>query len=231
MTPDPPKATATGREGIRVTAALRPRDGEVLTPVCLAFVLDLVRRYRPRVLELLTARQAMQARYDAGYRPRFLPETRAIRESSFRVAPLPADLQDRRVEITGPVDRKMIINALNSGASVFMADFEDSNSPTWANVIQGQINLRDAVRRTISLSTPTKEYKLNEKTAVLMVRPRGWHLVEKHILVDGEPISASAPGEGPSRPLFGACSPTLLASPAPPWGTCPRSSADRARAF
>ena len=107
------------------------------------------------------------------------------------MAPLPADLLDRRVEITGPVERKMIINALNSGASVFMADLEDSNAPTWDNVIQGQINLRDAVRRTISLSTPTKEYRLNEKTAVLMVRPRGWHLLEKHILVDGEPISAA----------------------------------------
>src|SRR5580765_7739036 len=122
MTPDPSRTTANERGGIRVTAALRGRDSDVLTPDCLAFVLDLVRLYGPRVDALLAARQAMQARYDTGERPRFLPETRAIRESAFKIAPLPADLRDRRVEITGPVDRKMIINALNSGASVFMAD-------------------------------------------------------------------------------------------------------------
>jgi malate synthase len=193
MTPEPPGATANERGGIRVTAALRERDREVLTPACLAFVLDLVRRHGPRVLELLAARQAMQARYDAGYRPRFLSETQAIRESSFTIAPLPADLRDRRVEITGPVDRKMIINALNSGASVFMADFEDSNSPTWANVMDGQANLVDAVRGTIAYDDPGtgKSYRLGDSIAVLMVRPRGWHLLEKHVEVDARPIPAA----------------------------------------
>jgi malate synthase len=192
MTFDPP-AAANARGGIRVTAPLRERDREVLTPECLAFVLDIVHRYSPRVRELLAARREMQARYDAGYRPRFLPETRAIRESSFTVAPLPDDLQDRRVEITGPVDRKMIINALNSGASVFMADFEDSNSPTWANVMDGQANLMDTVRGTIAYDDPGtgKHYRLSESVAVLMVRPRGWHLVEKHLEVDGQPIPAA----------------------------------------
>ncbi len=168
-------------------------EREVLTPECTAFVTDLVRRYGPRVAELLAARRAMQTRYDAGYRPRFLPETRTIRESSWTVAKLPADLHDRRVEITGPVDRKMIINALNSGASVFMADFEDSNSPTWANVLDGQANLKDAVRGTIAYDDPDtgKSYRLRENPAVLMVRPRGWHLVEKHFDVDGRPIPAA----------------------------------------
>ena len=132
-----------------------------------------------------------QREFEAGVLPDFLPETATIRSRDWTVAPLPADLLDRRVEITGPVERKMIINALNSGAKVFMADLEDSNAPTWENVIQGQINLRDAVRRTISLRTPTKDYKLNDETAVLMVRPRGWHLLEKHIEVDGEPVSGA----------------------------------------
>ena len=193
MTPDPHGATASKQGGIRVGPALRERDRDVLTPACLAFVLDLVRRFGPRVLELLAARQAMQARYDAGYRPRFLPETQAIRASSFKVAPLPADLRDRRVEITGPVDRKMIINALNSGASVFMADFEDSNSPTWANVMDGQANLMDTVRGTIAYDDPAtgKRYRLSESIAVLMVRPRGWHLLEKHVEVDARPIPAA----------------------------------------
>ena len=193
MTPDPPGATSNERGGIRVAAALRPRDRDVLTPECLAFVLDVVRGYAPRVLELLAARREMQARYDAGYRPCFLPETRAIRESSFKVAPLPADLHDRRVEITGPVDRKMIINALNSGASVFMADFEDSNSPTWANVMDGQANLMDTVRGTIAYDDPAtgKSYRLSQSTAVLMVRPRGWHLLERHLEVDARPIPAA----------------------------------------
>jgi len=179
MTPKPPLPPGNERE--------------VLTPECMAFVADLTRRYGPRVAELLAARRAMQTRYDAGYRPRFLPETRAIRESSWTVAPLPADLRDRRVEITGPVDRKMIINALNSGASVFMADFEDSNSPTWTNVLDGQANLRDAVRGTIAYDDPDtgKSYRLREAPAVLMVRPRGWHLVEKHVEVDARPIPAA----------------------------------------
>jgi malate synthase len=193
MTLDPRAAAANTGGKIRVTAPLRERDREVLTPECLAFVLDIVHRYAPRVRELLTARREMQARYDAGYRPRFLPETRAIRESSYTVAPLPADLHDRRVEITGPVDRKMIINALNSGASVFMADFEDSNSPTWTNVMDGQANLMDTVRGTIAYDDPGtgKRYRLSESVAVLMVRPRGWHLVEKHLEVDGQPIPAA----------------------------------------
>jgi malate synthase len=193
MSLDPPVTAANAQGRIRVTAPLRERDREVLTPECLAFVGDIVHRYAPRVRELLTARREMQARYDAGYRPRFLPETRAIRESSYTVAPLPADLQDRRVEITGPIDRKMIINALNSGASVFMADFEDSNSPTWTNVMDGQANLMDTVRGTIAYDDPGtgKRYRLSESIAVLMVRPRGWHLVEKHLEADGLPIPAA----------------------------------------
>jgi malate synthase len=142
---------------------------------------------------LLAARVERQKRLDAGERPDFLPETRHIREGDWKVSPLPADLQDRRVEITGPVDRKMVINALNSGARVFMADFEDSNTPTWTNQIEGQINLADAVRRTITFDDPTthKAYKLNDKIAVLFVRPRGWHLNESHVKVDGEYMSGS----------------------------------------
>jgi malate synthase len=193
MTPNPPGAPGSERAGIRVTAALRDRDRDVLTPACLAFVVELVRRHGPRVASLLAARRTMQARYDAGDRPRFLAETRAIRESSWTIAPLPADLGDRRVEITGPVDRKMIINALNSGASVFMADFEDSNSPTWTNVMDGQANLADAVRGTIAYDDPDtgKSYRLGKAIAVLMVRPRGWHLLEKHVEVDARPVPAA----------------------------------------
>jgi malate synthase len=142
---------------------------------------------------LLAARVDRQKAIDGGKLPDFLPETAAIREGDWVAAPIPADIQDRRVEITGPVDRKMIINALNSGAKVFMADFEDSNSPFWANNIDGQINLRDAINKTISYVNPEngKSYRLNEQTAVLMVRPRGWHLNEKHVLVDGEIMSGS----------------------------------------
>src|SRR6185437_5999451 len=141
----------------------------------------------------LAARSERQKRLDAGEKPDFLSSTREIRESEWTVAPLPLDLADRRVEITGPVDRKMIINALNSGAKVFMADFEDSSTPTWDNLLDGHINLRDAVRRTIAYADPAtgKQYKLNEKVAVLFVRPRGWHLEERHVLVDGEPMSGS----------------------------------------
>jgi malate synthase len=163
----------------------------ILTPPAVAFVDDLVRRFRPRIDDLLARRRAAQARWDAGERLDFLAETADVRRADWRIAPVPADLQDRRVEITGPVDRKMIINALNSGASVFMADFEDANSPTWANTIGGQANLVDAVRRTITFESETgKRYSLNEKTAVLLVRPRGFHLPERHWLVDGTP----APG-------------------------------------
>ncbi|HEY2829266.1 MAG TPA: malate synthase A, partial [Thermoanaerobaculia bacterium] len=142
-------------------------------------------------VELLEKRVERQAALDAGARYDFLPETREIRESDWKVAPIPHDLLDRRVEITGPTDRKMIINALNSGASVFMADFEDANAPTWANNIDGQYNLRDAIRRTISFTSGAKEYRLNDVTATLLVRPRGWHLVEEHFHVDGKPASAS----------------------------------------
>ncbi|MBG8552589.1 malate synthase A [Hymenobacter guriensis] len=178
-------------ERVKVLGAYSAEFAEILTPSALAFVAELHRRFDATRRHLLARREERQLDFAAGKLPDFLPETRLIREKAWEVTPVPADLQDRRVEITGPVERKMIINALNSGAKVFMADFEDSNSPTWQNVVEGQRNLRDAVRRTISLSTPTKEYRLNEKTATLMVRPRGWHLEEKHVLVDGEPISAA----------------------------------------
>ena len=153
----------------------------------------LERRFGPRRRELLAARVARQAKFDAGERPDFLPGTAEIRKAKWTVSPLPADLMDRRVEITGPVDRKMVINALNSGANVFMADFEDSNTPTWSNLIEGHQNLIDAVRRTITYKDPTtsKDYKLNPTIAVLLVRPRGWHLPEKHVIVDGQPMSGS----------------------------------------
>ncbi len=178
--------------GLEINATISPAFAEILTPEALAFVAKLQRTFNQRRLELLAARVEKQKWMDAGHPPQFLPETQAIREGDWVAAPIPADLQDRRVEITGPVDRKMIINALNSGAKVFMADFEDSNSPFWANNIDGQINLRDAIRKTISFKNETgKEYKLNEKTAVLMVRPRGWHLPEKHVKVDGDIMSGS----------------------------------------
>src|SRR5262249_48829288 len=141
---------------------------------------------------LLAKRDERQARMNASELPDFLPDTRRIREEAWKIAPVPADLQDRRVEITGPVDRKMIINALNSGANVFMADFEDSHAPTWSGTLLGQANLIDAVRGTISFTSPEgKTYALKPKIATLMVRPRGWHLIEKHLQVDGEPVSAS----------------------------------------
>jgi malate synthase len=170
-----------------------PGHEVVLTPEALAFVAGLVREFGGRVEALLERRQEMQARYDAGERPDFLPETAEIRRGDWQVAPLPEDLKDRRVEITGPVDRKMIINALNSGASVFMADFEDSNSPTWENVMQGQANLIDAVGGTIEHVQPDtgKVYRLGPRLAVLMVRPRGWHLLEKHVRLEGRPIPAA----------------------------------------
>jgi len=163
----------------------------VLSPEALAFVERLHRELNPTRLRLLERRRERQRELDAGVNPRFLPETRELRESEWRVAPAPPDLVDRRCEITGPVERKMMINALNSGARVFMADFEDANSPTWENVVQGQANVRDALRREISLDTGEKRYELNDEIATLMIRPRGWHMVERHHLVDGEPISAS----------------------------------------
>jgi len=155
------------------------------------FVEALHRELNPRRLELLDRRHERQLQLDRGVLPGFRPDTRVIRESDWRVEPAPTDLVDRRCEITGPVERKMMINALNSGACVFMADFEDANSPTWANVVQGHANVRDAVLRDIALDTPEKQYRLNDEIATLMVRPRGWHLVERHFQVDGEPISAS----------------------------------------
>ena len=165
---------------------------EILTAQALAFVAKLARKFEPRRRELIAARARRQAEFDAGKLPEFLPETRLIRETEWTVAPAPHDLQDRRVEITGPTDRKIVINALNSGANVFMADFEDSNTPTWENLIEGQINLRDAVHRTIRLVSPEgKRYELNEKTATLMVRPRGWHLLESHVTIDGAPVSGA----------------------------------------
>jgi malate synthase len=177
---------------IQFTEALSPAYAEILSPAANGFLTELSRRFEPRRQELLAARADRWERLHAGELPDFLPETREIRESQWSVAPIPQPLLDRRVEITGPVDRKMIINALNSGASMFMADLEDSNSPTWDNNIQGQINLRDAVAGSIGFTSPEgKQYRLNEKTAVLLVRPRGWHLEEKHALLDGRPISAS----------------------------------------
>ncbi len=183
----------TSVSGVRIDAPRHPGQDQVLTPEAVAFLADLHRGFNSRRLELLDARTERQKRIDAGERPDFLPQTKHIRESEWTVAPIPADLQDRRVEITGPAERKMIINALNSGASVFMADFEDSITPTWMNMIEGQINLSDAVRRTISFTDPAsgKNYRLNEKTAVLFVRPRGWHLDEAHVEIDGRPMSGS----------------------------------------
>ena len=167
-------------------------EARVLTPEALAFVAGLQREFNPKRLELLAARAERQDRIAAGELPDFLEETRAIREDpDWRVATAPQDLLDRRVEITGPVDRKMVINALNSGARMFMADFEDSNSPTWRNCVEGQANLIDAVERTISLDTGAKQYRLQDEIATLLVRPRGWHLQERHLLVDDEPVSAS----------------------------------------
>ena len=169
-----------------------PLDAEmhsVLTEPALAFIAELAERFAPRVAELLAAREQRQARIDAGELPDFLPGTAAVRSGDWKVAGIPSDLLDRRVEITGPTDRKMIINALNSGARVFMADCEDSLSPGWENVVRGQSNLRDAVRRTIDFTSPEgKAYRLREQTAVLIVRPRGWHLYEKHLLLAGHSI-------------------------------------------
>ena len=167
----------------------RPATEGVLTPEALQFLGELGERFGSRVQQLLRARELRQTRLDAGELPDFLPETRAVREGDWRVGSIPSDLQDRRVEITGPTDRKMIVNALNSGARVFMADCEDSLAPSWDNVIGGQANLRDAVRRQIDFtSAEGKAYRLAERTAVLIVRPRGWHLAEKHLLQDGEPL-------------------------------------------
>jgi malate synthase len=176
---------------IAVTGRITREFAEILTPEALAFVAGLHRKFEPRRQELLARRAARQKEFDSGKLPEFLPETKNIRESDWNVAAQPRDLLDRRVEITGPTDRKMVINALNCGASTFMADFEDANCPTWHNMVDGQVNLRDAVRRIISLDQDGKQYRLKERTAVLIPRPRGWHLDEKHLVVDGKPVSGA----------------------------------------
>src|SRR5438552_14278051 len=178
--------------GVQLRVELAPALPEIVSPEALAFVAKLQRAFGNRREECLQRRQDRQVALDRGEALDFLPETKSIRENDWTCAPIPADLRDRRVEITGPTDRKMVINALNSGAKVFMADFEDANSPTWANMVEGQINLRDAIRRTISFTSPEgKDYQLKEQIAVLLVRPRGWRLPEKHMLVDGKPVSGS----------------------------------------
>ncbi len=179
-------------DGIRLAEPAVGAQADILTPEALAFVAELHRRFDPRRRELLARRVETRGRIRAGALPTFPSETAELRARDWTVAPIPADLRNRRVEITGPVDRKMIINALNSGASVFMADFEDSNSPTWANCVDGQVNLRDAVRRAITFTSPEgKAYALDPNVAVLLVRPRGWHLVERHCTVDGEPVAGA----------------------------------------
>jgi len=185
--------TATLFKGVSVNGELKSEYTEILSEQALEFVAQLHRKFDAQRKELLEARKNRQTEFDKGILLGFLPETKNIRESDWTVAPIPHDLQDRRVEITGPVDRKMIINALNSGAKIFMADFEDSNSPTWSNNIEGQINLRDANLGTITYKHPVKDktYQLNDEIATLMVRPRGWHLTEKGMTIDGEQVSAS----------------------------------------
>ena len=179
-------------DGLTILGPVKESWRPILSPEALALVVSLARAFDDRRRALLDHRTERQRELDAGSRLDFLPATAAIRNGDWRIAPLPKDLLDRRVEITGPPERKMVINALNSGARVFMADFEDANSPTWANCVEGQLNLRDAVDRTIEHIAPNgKVYRLGDHVAVLMVRPRGWHLVEKHVLVDGRPVSAS----------------------------------------
>ncbi|HSD41602.1 MAG TPA: malate synthase A [Burkholderiales bacterium] len=175
--------------GIEVHGRVAPEYAQILTPEAMTFVATLHRAFESRRQDLLARRAARQKEFDAGKLPDFLPETKSVRESEWKIAGQPKDMLDRRVEITGPTDRKMVINALNSGASTFMADFEDANCPTWDNMVDGQVNLRDAVRRTISFEQGGKQYRLNDKMAVLIPRPRGWHLDEKHVLIDGKPIS------------------------------------------
>jgi malate synthase len=176
-------------QGVQITAPVKPEYERVLVPEALALVAKLHRAFETRRRELLAARVDRAKRLDAGERPDFLAQTRNVRESDWTIAPVPADLQRRRVEITGPVERKMIINALNSGADAYMTDFEDSNSPNWDNQITGQVNLIDAIRRAISLEQGGKTYRLNDRIATLVVRPRGWHLDEKHVLIDGKRVS------------------------------------------
>src|SRR5512141_2964070 len=177
---------------VEITAPVTRAWAEILTPEAIEFIAELARHFDRRRCELLDLRRERQIEIDRGALPDFLDHTESIRAGDWKVAPIPADLMDRRVEITGPVDRKMVINALNCGANVFMADFADATSPTWTNNLDGQINLRDAIRRTIEFTSPEgKKYKLNDKIATLLVRPRGWHLDEKHVLLGGKPISGS----------------------------------------
>ncbi len=179
-------------EGIQIVGPITPAVEEVLSDEALQFLVGLQRNFNSRREDLLAARAARQEAINAGDTPGFLADTEWIRQGDWQVAPAPPDLQDRRVEITGPTERKMMINALNSGARIFMGDFEDALSPTWENVIDGQINCSDAIRRTIEFQNPDgRQYRLNNEIATLVVRPRGWHLVEKNVLVDGQPISAS----------------------------------------
>ena len=177
--------------GLAINAKISPEFSQILTTEALAFFASLARNFEPTRQSLLAARAARQNEFDAGTLPDFLAETKHIRDGNWVVAPCPADIQDRRVEITGPTDRKMVINALNSGANTFMADFEDANCPTWENMIEGQINLRDANLRTITFEQSGKQYKLIDKPAVLFPRPRGWHLDEKHVTLDGKAVSGA----------------------------------------
>jgi len=175
--------------GMKITGDILPAYEDILTPEALALVDKLHRAFEPRRQELLAARVARAKRLDAGELPDFLPETKSVREGEWKVAPVPQALECRRVEITGPVEAKMVINAFNSGADSYMTDFEDSNTPNWHNQMQGQVNLKAAVRRTLTLDSNGKHYKLNDKIATLQVRPRGWHLEEKHVTIDGKRVS------------------------------------------
>ena len=177
--------------GIDISGPISPEFAQILTPEAIAFFAKLHRAFGTRRNELLAQRGLRQQEFDAGKLPDFLSDTAKIRNSDWRISPQPKDMLDRRVEITGPTDRKMVINALNCGASTFMADFEDANCPTWFNMIDGQRNLRDAIRRTISFEQDDKRYELNDKVAVLIPRPRGWHLIERHVTIDGQPVSGS----------------------------------------
>ena len=177
--------------GLAINAKITPEFAQILTPEALVFFAKLTRTFEPARQSMLAARATRQKQFDAGHLPDFLPETKIVREGKWVVAPVPADIQDRRVEITGPTDRKMVINALNCGANTFMADFEDANCPTWENMIEGQINLRDANLRTITFEQNGKQYKLIDRPAVLFPRPRGWHLEEKHVVLDGKAVSGA----------------------------------------
>jgi malate synthase len=176
---------------VTVATATDAATERILTPEALDFVAELHRRFDGRRRELLAARAERRERIEAGEVPQFLRETAEIREGDWTIEPVPPDLRDRRVEITGPTDRKMVINALNSGARMFMADFEDANSPTWSNMVDGQANLIDAIERTIELKTPEKDYRLSDEVATLLVRPRGLHLPEKHVDVENGPLSGA----------------------------------------